>query len=111
MAFLTIHPADDLSPSQRRRASRDGPVAVAVSRPHRELLEAAGFTEISESDLSDEFATVTQGWIDQWDAYRSQMEVIWGEGVFRERQQERARSVRTTREGILRRSLFSARRP
>ena len=111
MAFLTIHPAEGLTPYQRRRASRDGPVAVAVSRPHRDLLQAAGFIEISESDLSDEFATVTQGWIEQWDAHRSEMELIWGQDVFRQRQQERRKSVQTTRQGILRRSLFTAVRP
>ena len=43
MAFLSIHPAADLTPSERRRASRDGPVHVALSRPHRELLARAGF--------------------------------------------------------------------
>ena len=111
MAFLTIHPAEGLSRYQRRRASRDGPVAVAVSRPHRELLRAAGFVETAESDLSDEFVSVTQGWIEQWDAHRSEMEVIWGQDVFRQRQQERRKSLHTTRQGILRRSLFTAIRP
>jgi hypothetical protein len=111
MAFLTIHPAEGLSRYQRRRASRDGPVAVAVSRPHRELLQAAGFVEITESDLSDEFVTVTQGWIEQWDAHRPEMEAIWGQDLFRQRQHERRNSVHTTRQGILRRSLLTALRP
>jgi hypothetical protein len=111
MAFLTIHAAEGLTPYQRRRASRDGPVAVAVSRPHRELLPAAGFVEITESDLSDEFATVTQGWIEQWDAHRSEMQIIWGQDVVQQRQQERRKSLLATRQGILRRSLFTALRP
>ena len=111
MAFLTIHPAEGLTSYQRRQASRDGPVAVAVARPHRELLQAAGFIEITESDLSNEFVTVTQGWIEQWDAHRTELEVIWGQDVFRQRQQERRKSLHTTRQGILRRSLFTALRP
>jgi hypothetical protein len=111
MAFLTIHPAEGLTPYQRRRASRDGPVAVAVSRPHRELLWAAGFIQITESDLTDEFAAVTQGWIEQWDAHRPEMEVMWGQDVFRQRQQDRRNSLRATRQGVLRRSLFTALRP
>ncbi len=111
MVFLTIHPADGLSPSQRRRAYRDGPVAVAVSRPHRELLERAGFVDIAECDVSEEFAAVTQGWIDQWDLHRPEMEALWGEEAFVVRQRERRASLRTTELGILRRSFFSARRP
>jgi hypothetical protein len=74
-------------------------------------LRAAGFIEVTESDLSDEFAAVARGWIEQWDIHRSDMEQIWGEDAFRQRQQERRSSLRATREGILRRSLFTALRP
>ena len=33
-AFFTIHPATGLTATQRRRASRDGPIAVATARPN-----------------------------------------------------------------------------
>ena len=59
-AFFTIHPAAGLTRAQRRRASRDGPVAVATARPHRELLESAGFTQVTESDCTAEFAATTR---------------------------------------------------
>ena len=110
-AFFTIHAAPGLTVSERRLVSRHGPLAIASRRTHRELLEAAGFDEITETDYSDEFVTVTQGWIDQWDLHRSAMEAIWGVDVVKDRQRRRRGYLRTVRAGLMRRSLFTARRP
>jgi ubiquinone/menaquinone biosynthesis C-methylase UbiE len=107
MAFFSIHPAAGLTPSERRRASRDGPIHVALSRPHRELLARAGFLNTAEYDVSEEFATVSQDWIDQWDAHRADMEALWGRDAYVERQRERRAQLRSTQLGILRRSLVS----
>jgi hypothetical protein len=109
-AFFTIHGAPGLTVSQRRLVSRHGPPAVASPRTHRELLEAAGFDEIIETDYSDEFVTVTQGWIDQWDLHRSAMEATWGVEQVKARQHQRRAYLRTVRAGLMRRSLFTARR-
>jgi hypothetical protein len=108
MAFLSIHPAADLTPSQRRRASRDGPIHVALSRPHRDLLARAGFGNTAEYDLTEEFAAVSQNWIDQWDLHRADMEELWGRDVYEERKCERRAQLGATQLGILRRSLVSA---
>ena len=109
-AFFTIHASPGLTASQRRLVSRHGPPAVAGRRTHHELLEAAGFNEIAETDCSDEFATVTQGWIDQWDLHRGAMEAIWGADHVKDRQRRRRGYLRTVRAGLMRRSLFTARR-
>ena len=111
IAFFTIHAAPGLTVSQRRLVSRHGPPAIASRRTHRQLLEAAGFDEITETDYSDEFVTVTQGWIDQWDLHRSAMEAIWGVDRVKDRQRGRRGYLRTVRAGLMRRSLFTARRP
>ena len=115
MAFLSIHPAADLTPSERRRASRDGPIHVALSRPHPELLARAGFLDTAEYDLTEEFAAVSQNWIDQWDLHRADMEALWGRDAYQQRQRERRTQLRATQLGLLRRSLvfahLSARRP
>jgi hypothetical protein len=110
-AFFTIHAAPGLTVSQRRLVSRHGPPAVASRRAHRQLLEAAGFDEITQTDYTDEFVTVTQGLIDQWDLHRNEMEAIWGADQVRDRQRQRRAYVRTVRAGLMRRSLFTARRP
>ncbi len=110
-AFFTIHPAAGLTGAQRRRASRDGPVSVATARPHRQLLEAAGFSQVAETDCTAEFAAVTRAWIHQWEANREDLVALLGEPEVDERQAERRAQLRAIEDGILSRSLFTACRP
>ena len=110
-AFFTIHPAAGLTRAQRRRASRDGPIAVAAARPHRELLNAAGFQHVTETDCTAEFAVVTRAWIDQWEAHHQHFVALLGEQAVDERQAERRAQLRATEDGMLSRSLLTACRP
>ena len=110
-AFFTIHPAAGLIGAQRRRASRDGPVAVATGRPHRQLLQAAGFSQVTETDCTAEFAAVTRAWIHQWEANRADLVALLGEAEVHERQAKRRAQLRAIEDGILARSLFTACRP
>jgi hypothetical protein len=111
IAFFTIHPATGLTSAQRRRASRDGPIAVATARTHRQLLEAAGFTQVTETDCTAEFAATTRGWLNHWEANRDDLNALLGDHVVAERQAERRAQLRAIEDGILARSLFSACRP
>jgi hypothetical protein len=110
-AFFTIHPTPELNPRLRRRAHRDGPVAVASHLPNRELLERAGFTEIEETDCTAEFAAVAQAWIDQCDQHRDALADLLGGDELEQRQNERRIQLRAVQDGLLRRSLLVARRP
>jgi SAM-dependent methyltransferase len=110
-AFFTIHSAAGVNPASRRRAFRDGPVAVATPRPYREVLESAGFTEVCETDRTEEFATVARGWIEQWDDHRADLVSAFGEQVFEERQADQRADLRAIADGVLSRSLFTAVRP
>ena len=110
-AFFTIHPAAGLTRAQRRRASRDGPVAVAAGRPHRELLQAAGFTGVTEIDCTADFAATTRAWLRQWDANHQDLVALLGEQAVADRQAERRAQLRAIEDGILARSLLTARRP
>jgi hypothetical protein len=110
IAFFTIEPVPGLSPGRRRRAHRDGPVAVAVSRPHRELLDRAGFTDIDESDHTADFATVARAWIDQTDQHRDELAAVLGGAQVDQRQLERRAQMRAIDDGLLRRTLYSATR-
>jgi hypothetical protein len=80
---------------------------VALSRSHRELLARAGFGNTAEYDLTEEFAAVSQNWIDQWDLHRADMEALWGRDAYQQRQRERRTQLRATQLGLLRRSLVS----
>ena len=110
-AFFTIHPSPGLSPRQRRRAHRDGPVAVAAHRAHGELLERAGFTAIEEVDRTADFAAVARAWIEQWDRHHDDLVALLGAAAVEQRQQERRAQLAAIEDGLLRRTLFSATRP
>jgi len=110
-AFFTIHPAAGLTRAQRRRASRDGPIGVATARPYWQLLQAAGFTQVTETDCTDEFAGTTRAWLHHWDANHDDLVALLGEQAVAERQAERRAQLRATEEGILARSLLTACRP
>ena len=110
-AFFTIHPAASLSPARRRRAFRDGPLAVATPRPYREMLESVGFAKVCEMDCTEEFATVARAWIEQWDDHRADLVSALGQQAVEERQADRRAELRAIEDGVLSRSLFTAVRP
>ena len=109
-AFYTIHPAAGLTAARRRRAARDGPIAVATTRPHRDLLEAAGYTQVTETGSTAEFAAVTRAWIQHTDANHDDLAALLGEVTVEQRQADRRAQLRAIEDGILARSLFTARR-
>ena len=110
-AFFTIHPAPGLSPSRRRRAHHDGPVAVAAHLPHRELLERAGFIDIEEIDCTAEFATIASAWIERNEHHHDHLIDLIGLADYEQRQRERRIQLRAIEDGLLRRSLLTAARP
>jgi hypothetical protein len=109
-AFFTIHPTPGLSPRLRRRAHRDGPVAVASRLSGRELLERAGFVDVEETDCTAEFVTVAQAWVDQFEDHRDALAEVLGADEFDRRQTERRIQLQAVRDGLLRRSLLLATR-
>ena len=110
-AFYTIHPAPELTARQRRRAARDGPIAVATPRPHAEMLAAAGYVDVQETDCTAEFRTVAQAWVDEFDARRDDFVALLGAAAFEQRQAERRTQLQAVEDGVLRRSLFVAVNP
>jgi hypothetical protein len=110
-AYYTIHPTPGLSPRQRRRAHRDGPVAVASHLTNRELLERAGFVDIEEIDCTAEFAITARAWVDQCDRHHDALAELLGVDQLDERQCERRIQSRAVEDGLLRRSLLVAVNP
>jgi hypothetical protein len=84
---------------------------VATPRAHADLLRAAGFVDIGETDLTADFLQVARAWIRESDAHRDGLVELLGAADFEERQAERRTQLRAVEEGLLCRSLFVARRP
>ncbi len=111
MAFTTIQVAPDLMPTARRRANRSGPPAVATRSDYSGMLTSAGFVDIDQLDVTADFVGTAQAWISERDARRADLEAIEPAGWFDERRRASDKQLRATMDGLLRRGLFSARRP
>jgi len=88
-----------------------GPRAVASRRDHRSLLEAAGFIEIEEGDVTDEFLATAERWVRFSRQLEPELRALQGAEAFDEVQLDRETILGAIREGLLSRSLFVAMRP
>ena len=111
IALTTIYGTPGLPPAARRRAHRSGPRAVASRADQPKLLASAGFVDIEAVDLTPEFAATGQAWVDQWDEHAEELTQLEGRRAFAERQRGRRMQLRAIEDGLLRRGLFTARRP
>ena len=109
MAFLTIHIAPNLSPSQHRQAMRAGPPGAVTRHEHPSLLRTAGFTDIEEADVTADYMRSVRAWSVQSSARETQLRAVLGDVLFEERQKDRRRQGSAIEGGQLRRSLFVAR--
>ena len=111
MAFTTIVIAPDLMPSERRRARRVGPRAVAARRDHAHLLTSAGFVDIEEHDLTPAFLVTARAWLHESEQHATELAAIESPEVFAERQRDRRAMLAALEDGLLRRALYTAIRP
>ena len=111
IAFTTIHIAPDLSTADQHRARRAGPRAVASRATQRRLLEAAGFVDIDEIDVTGSFVDTSRAWIDERARHRDELAALDAPGAFDQRQADHRAQLLATEAGLLRRSLLSAAKP
>jgi cyclopropane fatty-acyl-phospholipid synthase-like methyltransferase len=111
MAFTVIEATPGLSPAGRRRASRDGPMAVLTASSYPALLAAAGFVDVTASDRTDAFASVATAWLEQRERHRTALEALLGADTVRLRQASSAAQLQAVHDGVLRRTLYEAVRP
>lgn len=108
IAFTTIHVAPGLSPEERRRARSAGPRAVASRLPQRPLLEAAGFVDVDELDVTDAFVATSRAWIEERARHRDELAGLETPRAFDQRQADHRTQLVATEAGLLRRSILSA---
>ncbi len=111
MAFYTIFIPAGLSDRDYRRAARTRSRVTSWRREHPELLNASGFSNVEETDLTDEFLRVAQAWLKARERHADELAEVEGQTEFAQRLKETRASVAALRDGLLRRSLFVAERP
>lgn len=111
MAFTTIHITPGLSSADARRARRAGPRAVGSRATQRRLLEASGFADIEEVDVTASFVDTSRAWIEERARHRDELAPLDAPGAFDERQADHRAQLAATEAGLLRRSILSASKP
>ncbi len=110
LAFTTIHIPPGLTPQDHRRAVRVGPPAVAATRAYPALLRAAGFAELGEVDLTAAYLATARAWYRHGLEFQTELAALHPPGEFADRLARRRAAIAAIEAGLLRRSLFLARR-
>ncbi len=108
MAFHVIFVAPGLSDQDRDRAVAAGPLQVSASESYADLLVSAGFDQIEEFDLTDQYRRTAAAWLNESMRAAQQLEEVIGIEEFRRGQQEREEAQAAIKGGLLKRSLFAA---
>ncbi len=111
MAFYTIFIPSGLSDKDYRRAARTRSRVTSWRREHPELLHAAGFSNVEEIDVTDEYLRVTQAWLKARERHADELSEAEGQTDFAQKLKENKASIAALRDGLLRRALFVAERP
>lgn len=111
MAFYTIFAREDLSKEEYQRVAQVDPPAAISSHSQQELLPAAGFVDITETDVSDEYLRVARALVEARQRHAADLRRSEGEAAFAQSQESDRAKVAAIEAGLLHRSLFVARRP
>jgi cyclopropane fatty-acyl-phospholipid synthase-like methyltransferase len=111
LAFTTIHVTPGLDVARHRRAVRAGPWHVATRRPYADLVAQAGFCDVSEADVTEDYARTQRGWLEAHEAHADELRLLTSDQEFALGQAERRRTRAAIDEGLLRRSLITATAP
>ncbi len=76
-----------------------------------DLVEAAGFVDVREKDVTPSFARTTRAYLETSDRYSKALRAEWGINKFAESQRDRRATLALIREGVVRRGMFTGRRP
>ena len=110
MSFLVISVADGLSPRAHRRAVRAGPSGVASRHDVATLVHAAGFSEVTTTDLTAQYLATARAWLAARERHRVELAALDRDRL-RQQQHDMTAAVAAIEDGLLLRSLVTARRP
>lgn len=75
------------------------------------MLRAARFTDVRQEDLTEDLRRTAQDWLDVSARYASELAAEVGREQFEEGQDRRREMIAAVDAGLIRRSLYAARRP
>jgi hypothetical protein len=82
---------------------------VRARHDHATLLQAAGFRDIVETDVTADYLVSVRAWFTESAARDAPLRAVLGDTVFENRQNDRRVQASAIEQGLLRRSLFVAR--
>jgi hypothetical protein len=110
IAYYNIFVAPGLPAHLHRRALRAGPPAVASRGISQvDLLSRAGFTSVTETDLTGDFLETARAWYEGRQGQETELRASFGDSWFEDRQNGSSAMIPAIEDGLLRRSLFVAR--
>lgn len=111
VAYFNIFIPHDIPEDERRRVRDAGGGEVYTRAQQQNLLRSAGFVEIEETDVTAEYGRIQRALYEAGRRHEKALRTVRGDAVFEDRQERRRLSLGRIEAGVLRRSLFLARRP
>jgi cyclopropane fatty-acyl-phospholipid synthase-like methyltransferase len=109
-AFSVIFPTPGLPHAQARRAIEAGPPECALHTTYPNLLRSAGFVDIDEHDVTPDYLATARRKLEESQRFAAGMAEALGPPEFQETQAKRRLAIQAITDGLLRRSVFAARR-
>lgn len=110
-AFSVIFPRPGLSSAGLRRAIEAGPPHCGLRTSYPSLLRSAGFVDIEEHDRTPSYLSTAARKLEVGEELAADMIEMLGRERYDELQADRRTHLEAIADGLLRRSLFVARRP
>ena len=110
IAYYTIYISPDLSSADYRRATQYWPAAGTARRQPAEMLASAGFANVVETDVTKQYRTTARAWVDGRRRRYDKLAQAMGEESLRGKIEEGKAILASIKDGLLRRSLLTARR-
>ena len=111
IAYYTIYVPADLSAADYRRIMKFWPAAATRRRSPSEMLESAGFIDVHETDVTKQYRMTSRGWLEGRRRRYDELARAMGEDTLKGKIVEGDAILGSFKDGLLRRSLLTARRP
>lgn len=111
IAYYTIFIPPDVSDAGYRRVVRFWPAAATRRRWPAEMLAAAGFVDVEETDVTAEYEETARGWLEGRRRRYDELEAILGREALEDKLADGEGTLEALRDKLLRRSMLVGRRP